>query len=615
MEFITSFLLCLSMIFSLLNPFIPITAMAKANDNKDTPVVDTPVNVPQNNTVSENTIEETEEYKIKNFIDLDFEGYCTCAVPLSHFSINNGTTTNVLKNLTYKDKKTKVTMSYITNISKDADIPGYITIDVAGVDTVTNFKEEEIYGDNVKWMKVPSENKEDGCNVYVWYTLNQNKTAAFWVKAKVAPDSDSEEFYEVIKKMFNTYNYYQYGSGTVFDTPNTGYYENAILNNSTIGDTSDFVANTKAFTVFQTRGGYVKDAKISPNWQDLEIIIDGTKFRLPCRLENFYDAGFKINDRSITEKDLEVYPSNQMTLKLINNKGTVVTATVKNESGTDKRSADDCQLVTLLVDRGDFVDIAAADIDDFKDINSDNETSDESEETTDENSTEEATSDENKEASGEENSTEETTKDTEEKETETEESTEEKSTGTGIFDEDTGEEYDEDEIEKVVSIKGNADLLTEISLDTVKKVENKENKETEEATTEESTEESTEGATEESTEDSKEDKKDKDKENSTSDKDEKQVSKDKESHSGLITDDLEFDKDYKKHQVILAGGVTWGVYTDDAIEYYGENVSKIKWNSGEQFKLTWKASEKYMTIIIGELHTIQSVEISCDGLN
>ena len=592
MKFITSFLLSFSLLISSLNPFVPVTAVLKAGSStKNNKVQETEIDDTNNMaSMSENNIEDTSkegEIKTKNFIDYDFEGYCTLSVPQSHYTINTGTSTEVLKNFTYKDKKTKLTMSYVTNISVDADIPGYITIDVAGVDTVTNGKQEEIYGDNRTWMKVPSTEKEDGCNVYVWYTLSENKTSAFWVKAKVAPDSDDAEFYEVIRQMFNSYNYYQYGSGVLFETPSTGWYAGKDFNNGTIGDTTQYKANDRAFTVFQTRGGYIEGADIAENWQDLEMIIDGVKFRLPCTLKDFYDAGFAINDRSLTEDQLTVPPDNTLKLKLINAKGTVVTVTCKNESGTQRKHAEACSLVTILLDRREFVSMADVDVVSLglQKASEEQKEQEQKEQEEQENMDEESENNENEDESSEntdENSKENSENNDENESDSSDSKKEEKESDSKQKDKSNEEESDND----------------------------KENSEDESA-------EGDEESTDEEKKDSEETGDDNDsKKGNKVDKAEKvdEIEEEQEEEKlGNITDKLELDDNYKDHEMIIAGGVTWGVYTDDAITYFGNNVKKTKWNGGEQYKLTWEDSERRMNIVIGILHTIQSVELTCDA--
>lgn len=238
------------------------------------------------------------------------EGYCTLNIPLSHFVINESNCTPTYKQIDYSDNKTRLYMSYITNMSTDTDIPGYISNEVAGVDTVTNDKMPITYG-TYDWVRVKADHQEDDCNIYVYYTLSRDKTSAFWIKAKVSLESDDEKFHDIMEQMLNTYYLYAV-SGTIFDTPTTGFYENYDSNDGTVADTSDYQANSDKNNVFKSRGGYVIGADISNNWKDLEIILDGTKFSLPSTVSSFENAGFELNDDTVNrDSDLDVYRSNK----------------------------------------------------------------------------------------------------------------------------------------------------------------------------------------------------------------------------------------------------------------------------------------------------------------
>ena len=136
-----------------------------------------------------------------------------------------------------------------------------------------------------------------------------------------------------------------------------------------------------------------------------------------------------------------------------------------------------------------------------------------------------------------------------------------------------------------------------------------ENTETVEETIEEETTE--EGSTEEETNSSEDTESENDEQESeNSDENNTEKSDDK---PGNITDELQLDEDYEAHEVIIAGGVTWGAYNDDIVNYFGTNVIKSNVDSGSKYRLTWRYSEKSMSIIVGSINTIQSIEISCDA--
>lgn len=356
------------LLFSQMTPFTPL--VSKLNNLNKTEVVEDEPPVQDTEAVTETQPTEgeveTEEYSAKasNFITLDMDGYCTLNVPLSHFSVNDDNCTATYKQIDYNDNKTRLYMSYITNMDTTADIPGYIAKEVAGVNTVTNDKTPITYG-SYDWVKIKADHQEDDCNIYIYYTLSKDKTSAFWIKAKVAAESDDEKFNDVMTQMLNTYYLYAV-SGTLFDTPTTGYYENYDNNNGTVADTSDYQANSNVNNVFQSRGGYVIGANISNDWKDLEIILDGTKFSLPSTVASFENAGFELNDLSvnITEdntRDLDVYRGQTKTLTYKNSNGTVVNLTVYNDDASEVRKFNECQVVAITIDADKFVDVVATD--------------------------------------------------------------------------------------------------------------------------------------------------------------------------------------------------------------------------------------------------------------
>lgn len=368
MKTILNFLLCMCLLFSQMTPFTPL--VSKLNNLNKTEVVEDEPPVQDAEAVTETQPTEgeveTEEYSAKasNFITLDMDGYCTLNVPLSHFSVNDSNCTATYKQIDYNDNKTRLYMSYITNMDTTADIPGYITKEVAGVNTVTNDKTPITYG-SYDWVKIKADHQEDGCNIYIYYTLSKDRTSAFWIKAKVAAESDDEKFNDVMTQMLNTYYLYAV-SGTLFDTPTTGYYEDYDNNSGTVADTSDYQANSNVNNVFQSRGGYVIGANISNDWKDLEIILDGTKFSLPSTVASFENAGFELNDLSvnITEdntRDLDVYRGQTKTLTYKNSNGTVVSLTVYNDDASEIRKFNECQVVAITIDAEKLVDVVATD--------------------------------------------------------------------------------------------------------------------------------------------------------------------------------------------------------------------------------------------------------------
>lgn len=709
-RFITTFLMVISLTFSPFQGMSPIgVSLFSANDDIGTgESIDLPAigNTQKSKTTPKDQTKKEEninKYKASSFVTLDFEGYCTVEIPESHFKERDSSSATQYE-LEYKDNKSRLTMSYVTNIGSDADIPGYITREVAGVDTTTNNKVEETYGNNIKWMKVTSEKKVDGCNVYVYYTLNEDKSAAFWCRAKVAPDSDGEEFFDVLRQIFDTYQIYR-STGSLFETPKTGLYEGS--EETTKGDTSNYKANTLANQVFSTRGGYIPSADISADWADLEIILDGTKFQLPCTLDDFYNAKFEVNDKKVTVNSMNVEAGKTLDVQLQNDNGTVVIATLYNSSLKMSQSADDCKIMRILVDSDRFLNVTQAEKEAKQRerdeaANKLKQQMEDAEKEKTENKTEgnankqfitidkkvnirekpNAKSTVYKEAqpgekfeyirmsddgkwycvkyedheafirstygtlgkkddtSGKPNENQNTGK-----------PNENQSNSNNSSDKQEGSQQKTDKkqvikISRSVPLKSEPQLnarkitaltrgetfdyldvsedgcwykinyfgkeawvnavaadLVELSGEDYEKEQeymkdlygvDKENKDKQEALKK---------ADQQS-----------DNQNNQENQNENQNENQKE---GAGSTSKKHDESYDEygHQMILAGGVTWPVYVDDAIAYYGTGVSNTKHNNGQQLRLQWTKGEKYMTLITGTIKQIYSVELSCVPTN
>ena len=344
-----------------------------------------PVNALKNKlTVSDNIVEEAlpvvqqdipemtlEDKILSSMISIDIDGYATIGYPVTYFQYNTVESTGVYKQLDYNDNKSRIYMSYVTKMAIGADIPGYIANDLAKVDTYTNDKVEQEYN-GVEWMKITADKQIDDCNVYIYYTLNRDNTSAFWMKVKVKPEADDEVFNTIIEKMLNSYNMYAPNGDFLFSTPNTGYYAENDVNNGTEADTSEYVANNDDNNqVFKYRGGYVLGADIADNWDELEIILDDKKFKLPSTLQKFIDAGFTANDANTVSlmqsveadedgnKDYtqaELFASQLVTLTMENDNGTVITLDIKNGNASEKQNIMKCDVVAITVDSSKFID-------------------------------------------------------------------------------------------------------------------------------------------------------------------------------------------------------------------------------------------------------------------
>lgn len=709
-RFITTFLMVISLTFSPFQGMSPIgVSLFSANDDIGAgESIDLPTigNTQKSETTPKDQTKKEEninKYKASSFVTLDFEGYCTVEIPESHFKERDSSSATQYE-LEYKDNKSRLTMSYVTNIGSDADIPGYITREVAGVDTTTNNKVEETYGNNIKWMKVTSEKKVDGCNVYVYYTLNEDKSAAFWCRAKVAPDSDGEEFFDVLRQIFDTYQIYR-STGSLFETPKTGLYEGS--EETTKGDTSNYKANTLANQVFSTRGGYIPSADISADWSDLEIILDGTKFQLPCTLDDFYNAKFEVNDKKVTANNMTVEAGKTLDVQLQNDNGTVVIATLYNSSLKMSQSADDCKIMRILVDSDRFLNVTQAEkeakqrereeaANKLKQQMEDAE-KEKTEDKAEENANKQFITIDKKVNIREKPNAKSTVykesqpgekfeyirmsddgkwycvkyedheafirstygtlgkkDDTSGKTNENQnngKTNENQSAGNNSSDK---QECDQQKADKkqVIKISRSVPLKSEPQLN-ARKITALTRGETFDyldvsedgcwykinyfgkeawvnavaADLIEVSDEDYEKEQEYMKDLYGVDKENKDKQEALKKADQQgdnqnnQENQNGNQNENQKEDDgntsEKHDESYDEygHQMILAGGVTWPVYVDDAIAYYGTGVSNTKHNNGQQLRLQWTKGEKYMTLITGTIKQIYSVELSCVPTN
>ena len=345
MDFLLQILLCMCLTISSLTPFSPLVYniySSNTHNNNDSTIIDSTLETEETESVEEN------KFGIDNFTTIDLEGYCTLDIPLSHFSIDLSST-EVSKKIDYKDGKSNINMGYITNIPANTDISGYITKELAKVSTVTN-DSTNIQIEGTNWVRIKSTVLEDGCNVYIYYTTDENKSSAFWMKVKVTKSSDDFEFDSAITYVLSTYNLYS--SGAIFDEPSGGIY-----GDETPGNIGDYESNQDTNTVFKSRGGYVLGANISDSWESLQIILDGTKFQLPATYEQFKSAGFYLNDYVVDSERFKLNPMQHINVQMRNANGTQIVVVFYNSDASNTVSIDKCKIVTLIINKSGYIDV------------------------------------------------------------------------------------------------------------------------------------------------------------------------------------------------------------------------------------------------------------------
>ena len=336
-----------------------------ATSTKDNTVTDNT----EDNTLSDSTEQATEvvepsteeaDSNISTNYTVDIDGYATVNINNTMFTQVAEMSSSTKQVWKYQDQKTRITMSYITNLDSSLDIPGYMCKEVAGIDTLTNSKYEEDHAGKT-WMIIPADKVINDMNCTVYYVLDDDSVTAFWMLVQQAPESVSDpELNASIAGIMDSYNCY-YSSSTVFKTPTTGYYKDKADKDDTVAkDTDQYLADSKDNTVHKTNDVGFTGAAISDDWEDMQIILDGVKYKLPNPLSTFLQGGYFLNDYYVISGKTEIDPAAQVDVQLLNNKGTTITATIINTSTNKARKAMNCAVIKLTVDSAMFVPASKA---------------------------------------------------------------------------------------------------------------------------------------------------------------------------------------------------------------------------------------------------------------
>lgn len=336
-----------------------------ASSNKDNNVTDSI----EDNTLQESTEQASEvvepstedaDSNISTNYTVDIDGYATVNINNTMFTQVAEMSSSTKQVWKYQDQKTRITMSYITNLDSSLDIPGYMCKEAAGIDTLTNSKYEEEHAGKT-WMIIPADKVINDMNCTIYYVLDDDSATAFWMLVQQAPESVSDtELNASITAIMDSYNCY-YSSSTVFKTPTTGYYKDKAEKDNTVAkDTDQYLADSRDNTVHKTNDVGFTGAAISDDWEDMQIILDGVKYQLPNPLSTFLQGGYFLNDYYVTSGKTEIDADTKVDVQLLNNKGTTITATIINTSTTKTRKAMNCAVIKLVVDSAMFVPASKA---------------------------------------------------------------------------------------------------------------------------------------------------------------------------------------------------------------------------------------------------------------
>lgn len=364
MKSILAFIISFCLAVPQLQP-LGICMYKSASNNKDNSVTDST----EDNTLQDSTQQASEvvepstedaDSNISTNYTVDIDGYATVNINNTMFTQVAEMSSSTKQVWKYQDQKTRITMSYITNLDSSLDIPGYMCKEAAGIDTLTNSKYEEDHAGKT-WMIIPADKVINDMNCTVYYVLDDDSATAFWMLVQQAPESVSDtDLNASITAIMDSYNCY-YSSSTVFKTPTTGYYKDKAEKDNTVAkDTDQYLADSKDNTVHKTNDVGFTGAAISDDWEDMQIILDGVKYQLPNPLSTFLQGGYFLNDYYVTSGKTEVDPDTQVDVQLLNNKGTTITATIINTSTTKTRKAMNCAVIRLVIDSAMFVPASKA---------------------------------------------------------------------------------------------------------------------------------------------------------------------------------------------------------------------------------------------------------------
>ena len=364
MKSILAFIISFCLAVPQLQP-LGICMYKSASNNKDNNVTDSTEDntlqdsIQQASEVVEPSTEDADSDISTNYT-VDIDGYATVNINNTMFTQVAEMSSSTKQVWKYQDQKTRITMSYITNLDSSLDIPGYMCKEVAGIDTLTNSKYEEDHAGKT-WMIIPADKVINDMNCTVYYVLDDDSATAFWMLVQQAPESVSDtELNASITAIMDSYNCY-YSSSTVFKTPTTGYYKDKAEKDNTVAkDTDQYLADSRDNTVHKTNDVGFTGAAISDDWEDMQIILDGVKYQLPNPLSTFLQGGYFLNDYYVTSGKTEIDADTKVDVQLLNNKGTTITATIINTSTTKTRKAMNCAVIKLVVDSAIFVPASKA---------------------------------------------------------------------------------------------------------------------------------------------------------------------------------------------------------------------------------------------------------------
>lgn len=291
---------------------------------------------------------EEEAYRVLHTYGLferyDLEGYGFISIPKTHFSINEANSAKIKKEFTYLyDDISYMEVKFQTNLTEN---------DIEHLGTnVCNFKgehtEDTIQCGDYEVIKITGEENSDDYLRISWCIVKGKSVLI--INGYIAPGVDKVPFCESIEASIDKISVY-YISKTVFDTPTTGYWA-TIVDNVETGSPDEETIERPEGTVGGEYPGTIITDKVTSDWRDLKIILDGDTLYVPCKMSDLVEYGYKLKDADVVG-DL-VKANYKAKLVLYKENGLAITVLAQNRTDSSLR-LEALDILSITVNKEDF---------------------------------------------------------------------------------------------------------------------------------------------------------------------------------------------------------------------------------------------------------------------
>lgn len=297
---------------------------------------------------------EEEAYRILhtygNFERYDIEGYSIINVPETHFTLNVDKSSKKAKTFAYTyNELSYLDIKFQTNITED-DIEN-IGVNICG------FKDEPVHekvtcGDLEAIKLIGSDNTDDYSRIS--WCVTKGKSVLI-LNGYIAPGIDKIPFSEAVESAIAKTSIY-YISKTVFETPTSGYYATVDLGQFNNKDDEDTNSETtepvvEDNTVGGELPGTIKTDKVTNNWEELRVVLDGNILTVPCKISDLMEYGYKIKDADVVGDIVKI--GYQAKLILYKDNGIAITVHAQNTTESSLR-IEALEVDKIIINKDDF---------------------------------------------------------------------------------------------------------------------------------------------------------------------------------------------------------------------------------------------------------------------